>query len=115
VGRPEFTTVFCFLQRVDDQAIGWTVDATSLAQPSGQRVLCMAHAPSRAKIAAVTGLAELRGRDGSGSALSRVKEPTTQPVERLREFPRGRGTCFSENPDRDGVGNPGFDSGRSHT
>ena len=66
------------------------------------------------KNAAVAGPAELRNRDGSGSALSTVKESATQPVERLRESSGGRGICFSENPDRVGVSDPGFDSGRSH-
>jgi hypothetical protein len=65
------------------------------------------------KNGAVAEPAELRGRDGSGSAPSTVKESATQPVERLRASSCGRGTCFSENPDRVGASDPGFDNGRS--
>ena len=71
---------------------------------SGQHVLCAAHASSRAKTAAVAALAEVGGRGGFGSAVRVVADRATRPVERLREFARGRRSGFRANAHRAGAG-----------
>jgi hypothetical protein len=122
---PDFTTLYRFLQRLDDQtierAVGETVrrlrgtrrkgrrrarvavDATGLAQ-GGQHVLCAAHASSWAETAAVAALAEVGGRRGFGSAVRVVATRAAWPVERLCEFARGRRSSFSGNFYRVGAG-----------
>ena len=94
VSVPDFTTLYRFLQRLDDQtidrAVGETVrrlrgslrqkrkrarvavDATGLAQGAVSTFLRAAHASSRAETAAVAALAEVGGGRGSGSPVRAV-------------------------------------------
>src|SRR6266853_758585 len=62
---------------------------------SSLRVLCAEDRSSTAKAAVLTGVAEVGGRGGSGSAVSAVADGATRPVERLREFTRNRRVNYS--------------------
>jgi hypothetical protein len=105
VSVPDFTTLYRFLKRLDDETIDGAVGAPvarfatpgtqagsrgrgrdGLGTGSGQQVLCAAHASSRAKTVAVVTLVEVGGRGGSGSAVLVVADRATRPVERLREM-----------------------------
>ena len=116
VSVPDFTTLYRFLQRLDDvdhrprgrrdgASVARHAQKRTAASPrggrcdgfgagSGQHVLCAAHASSRAKTAAVAALAEVGGRGGSGSAVPVVADRATRPVERLCEFARSRRSGF---------------------
>src|ERR1019366_5837848 len=59
---------------------------------------------SRAKTTAVETLVEMGRRGGFGSAVRVVAARATRPVERLREFARGRRSGFRANAHRAGAG-----------
>ncbi len=107
VSVPDFTTLYRFLQRLDDQTIDRggrsRAPAARFAAPKteacsrrrgrqrfgarrGEHVLCSAHASSRAETAAVAALAEVGGGRGFGSAVRVVATRAARSVERLREF-----------------------------
>jgi hypothetical protein len=108
VSVPDFTTLYPFLQRLDDQTIDRAVGETvrrlrgSLGQKKeacsrrcgrhrfgarrGEHVLCSAHASSRAETTAVAALVEVGGGRGFGSAVRVVATRAARSVERLREF-----------------------------
>ena len=126
VSVPDFTTLYRFLQRLDDvaidRAVGETVrrlrgtrrkgrgrarvavDATGLAQEAVSTFFVRADASSRAKTAAVAALVEVGGRGGFGSAVCVVAARATRPVERLCEFGRSRRSGFRANAHRAGAG-----------
>src|SRR5579862_820525 len=126
VSVPDFTTLYRFLQRLDDQVIDLAVGETvrrlrgtrkkgqrraprcgrcdGLGAGSGQHVLCAAHASSRAKTAAVAALAEMGSGGGPGSAVSVVADRATRPLERLCQFASGRPSRFPANAHRAGAG-----------
>ncbi len=121
---PDFTTLYRFLQRLDettiDRAVGETVRRLRGTRRKGRRrarvavdatywrerlhVLCAADASSRAKTAAVETLVEMGGRGGSGSAVPVVADRATWPVERLCEFARSGRSGFPANAHRAGAG-----------
>src|SRR5271169_1820374 len=123
---PDFTTLYRFLQRLDDVTIDRAVGGDgapvarhaqkrTAASPRGgrcdgfgarscQHLLCATHASSRAKTAAVETLVEVGGRGRSGSAVSAVTDRATWSLERLREFARGRRSGFPANAHRTGAG-----------
>ena len=111
VSVPDFTTLYRFLQRLDevtiDRAVGETVrqlrgmQKRTAASPrsgrcdglgagSGQHILCTQNASSRAKTAAVAALAEMDSRGGFGSTVPVVPNCATWPMERLCQFASGR-------------------------
>jgi hypothetical protein len=124
VSVPDFTTLYRFLQRLDDQTIDRAVNETPLARfaapraeagsrrrgchrfgaGSSEHVLCAAHASSRAETAAVAALAEVGGRGGFGSAVRVVATCAARSLERLREFAGGRRSRFPANAHRAGAG-----------
>ena len=128
VSVPDFTTLYRFLQRLDEVTVTYRsrgrrdgapaarhAQKRAAASPrggrcdglgtgSGQHVLCAAHASSRAKTAAVETLVEVGGRGGSGSSVPVVADRTTWSVERLCEFARSRRSGFRANAHRAGAG-----------
>jgi hypothetical protein len=129
VSVPDFTTLYRFLQRLDDQAIDRAVgeDGASVAWFSapreeagsrrrgrhrfgarrGEHIFCTAHASSQAKTTAVAALAEVGGGRGLGSAVRTVATRAARPVERRREFACRCRSRFPANPHRADVGRCG--------
>jgi hypothetical protein len=123
---PDFTTLYRFLQRLDeptiDRAVGETVrrmrvwrgrgqrrarvavDATGLAPGAVSTFFCAAPASSRAKTPALAARAEVAGGGRSGSAVPALAERATRSVERRREFACAGRSGFAADAPRSGAG-----------
>jgi Transposase domain (DUF772) len=123
---PDFTTLYRFLKRLDDQTIDRavgetlrrlrrmrrkgrrrarvTVDATGLAQGAVSTYFVRRLHHHGQKPLVLAALAEMGGRGGSGSAVPVVAGRAAWPVERLREFANGCRSRFSGNAHRLGAG-----------
>ncbi len=123
---PDFTTLYRFLQRLDDQTIDSAVDetvrrlrgslrqkrkrarvavdATGFAQGARKHLLCAAHASSRAETAAVAPLAEVGGRRGFGSPVRVVADRAARSVERCANLPAVVAAASRTNTHRAGAG-----------
>ena len=123
---PDFTTLYRFLQRLDDQtidrAVGETVrrlrgtrrkgrrrarvavDATGLAQGAVSTFFVRRMHHHGQKPLPWRALVEVGGRGRSGSAVPVVADCATRPLERLREFAGSRRSGFRANAHRAGAG-----------
>src|SRR5579875_309352 len=111
---PDFTTLYRFLQRLDDQTIDRAVGETVRRSRGGRRdrlgarcsqhVFCAAHASSRAKAAAVAALVEVGGGSGFGSTVRVVADRAPRSVERLRQSARCGRNRRAANSHRPGLG-----------
>jgi Transposase domain (DUF772) len=123
---PDFTTLYRFLQRLDDQIIdravgetvrrlrGWLRRGRKRARGrhgfgarGGEHVLCAQDVSSRAEAAAVAALAEVGCRGGFGSKVPVVADRAARSLERLCEFAGGRRNGFPANTHRPGAGRRG--------
>jgi Transposase domain (DUF772) len=123
---PDFTTLYRFLQRLDDvtidRAVGETVrrlrgarkknrrkgrvavDATGLAQGAVSTFFVRRMHHHGQKTASLAALAEVGHRGRFGPAVLARADRATRPVERLCEFACRRPDSFPANTDRAGAG-----------
>ena len=123
---PDFTTLYRFLQRLDDpiidRAVGETVrrlrgslrrgrkrarvavDATGLAQGAVSTFFVRRMHHHGQKPAALAALAEVGDRGGFGSPIPVVADRASRTLERLCEFAGGHRNGFPANTHRPGAG-----------